>query len=345
MLIFSKTGLVKKLAVACLNRIVLLHCEEGKKMTRHYEEDEAPSIGDVRGGYVLVCHGDDSPTEWIEWLEPLVKKAGELISLAEEHGIPIKFSKKESRISSVFDLLHLIGIDIDSKPWTGSLISGIYRYGWIKKGEIRQSKTNAKKIVDQIETFINPRIRDAILSEFKNIENLDEFLERTMPDPNQLLRTIESQKIKLAEIQKKLAILQDDAKSKEQDSLLLFSIKLLELASSMASPTPIRFIVGPFALWDDGILYVLKSIGKSKLPAEPQINSILKIATDSKRQIVEVHEETLVGRWLSGPVYRSLGNDLNQWVEAWQCEKKFTRKFQTQDKKYIETLSEIANSL
>lgn len=118
-----------------------------------------------------------------------MKKAGELISLAEEHGIPINLSKKESRISSVFDLLHLIGIDIDSKPWTGSLISGIYRYGWIKKGEIRQSKTNAKKIVDQIETFVNPRIRDAILSEFKNIKNLDEFLERTMPDPNQLLRT------------------------------------------------------------------------------------------------------------------------------------------------------------
>jgi hypothetical protein len=113
----------------------------------------------------------------------------------------------------------------------------------------------------------------------------------------------------------------------------------------MVSQKPIRFIVGPFALWDDGILYVLKSIGKSKLPAEPQINSILQIATDAKRHIVEVHEETLVGRWISGPVYRSLENDLSHWVEAWKCDKKFKRKFQIKDTKYIETLSEIANSL
>ena len=306
-------------------------------MTRHYEEDEAPSIGDVRGGYVLVCHGDDSPTEWIEWLEPLVKKAGELISIAEEHGIPIKLSKKESRISSVFDL--------DSKPWTGSLISGIYRYGWIKKGEIRQSKTNAKKIVDQIETFVNPRIRDAILSEFKNIENLDEFLERTMPDPNQLLRTIESQKITLAKLRKKIGILEEDLKNRQQDKLPLFSIQLLELASLIVNQAPLRLIVGPFALWDDGNLYLMRSIGKSTLPAEPQINSILQIANESRRKIVEVHEETLIGGWISGPVYRSLGNDLNDWVEAWKCDKKFKRKFQTHEKEYIETISKIANFL
>lgn len=314
-------------------------------MSRHYEEDEAPSIGDVRGGYVLVCHGDDSPTEWIEWLEPLVKKAGELISLAEEYGIPIKLSKKESQISSVFDLLHLIGINIDSKPWTGSLISGIYRYGWIKKGEIRQSKSNAKKIVDQIEAFINPKIRDAILCEFKNIENLDEFLERTTPDPNQLLRTIKSQKITLAELRKKIGILEEDLKKRQQDKLPLFSIKLLELASLIVNQAPARLIVGPFALWDDSNLYLLRSIGKSTLPDGPQINSILQIANEAKRKIVEVHEETLIGRWISGPVYRSLGNDLNDWVEAWKCDKKFNRKFQTHEKEYIETISEIANFL
>jgi hypothetical protein len=37
-------------------------------MSRDYQEDEAPSIGDVKRGYILVCHGDDSPTEWIDWL-------------------------------------------------------------------------------------------------------------------------------------------------------------------------------------------------------------------------------------------------------------------------------------
>ncbi len=336
---------MKKLVVVCLYRIVLLHFGEGNKMSRCYEEDEAPILGEIKGGYVLVCHGDDSPTEWIDWLEPLVKKAGELISLAEEYGIPIKLNKKASQISSVFDLLHLIGIDIDSEPWTGSLISGIYRYGWIRKGEIRQSKTNAKKIVDQVEAFVNPKIRDAILSEFKNIENLEEFLERTTPDPNQLLRTIESQKITLVELRKKIGILEEELKVKQQDQLPLFSIQLLELASSIVNQAQLRLIVGPFALWDDGNLYFLKSIGKSTLPAGQQINLILQIARDAKRQIVEVHEETLIGRWISGPVYRSLGNDLNHWVEAWKCDKKFTRKFQTQDQKYIETLSEIANSL
>ena len=202
-----------------------------------------------------------------------------------------------------------------------------------------------EKIVDQIETFVNPRIRDAILSEFKNIENLDEFLERTMPDPNQLLRTIESQKITLAKLRKKIGILEEDLKNRQQDKLPLFSIQLLELASLIVNQAPLRLIVGPFALWDDGNLYLMRSIGKSTLPAEPQINSILQIANEARRKIVEVHEETLIGGWISGPVYRSLGNDLNDWVEAWKCDKKFKRKFQTHEKEYIETISKIANFL
>ncbi len=35
-------------------------------------EDDFPSIGQSRGGFTLVCHGDDSPTEWADWLTDLV---------------------------------------------------------------------------------------------------------------------------------------------------------------------------------------------------------------------------------------------------------------------------------
>jgi hypothetical protein len=314
-------------------------------MSRDYQEDEAPSIGDVKRGYILVCHGDDSPTEWIDWLEPLVNKAGELISLAEEYGIPIKLNKETSQISSVFDLLHLIGIDIDSNPWTGSLISGIYRYGWIKKGEIRQSKSNAKKIVDQIEAFVDPKIRNAILSEFKNIENLDEFLERTTTDPIQLLRTIDSQRITIGQLQKNLVELKEVAKIRSQDRLPLFSQQLLELASLIVNPKPVKYIVGPFALWSDGNLYFLRSVGKSTLPSDPQINFITQIALDCKRQIVVVHEMTLIGGWLSGPVFRKLGSDLNQWVDAWKCDKKLTRKFETTPSEFIDVVNDIAKDI
>jgi hypothetical protein len=314
-------------------------------MSRNYQEDEAPSIGDVKRGHVLVYYGDDSPTQWIDWLEPLVKKAGELISLAEEYGIPIKLSKKANQISSVFDLLYLIGIDIDSEPWTGSLISGIYQYGWIKKGEIRQSKSNAKKIVDQIEAFVDPKIRNAILSEFKNIKNLDEFLERTTPDPNQLLRTIDSQKITLGQLQKNLLELKEDAKVRRQDRLPLFSQQLLELASLIVNPKPVKHIVGPFALWHDGNLYVLRSVGESTLPTDPLINFITQIAADCKRQIVVVHEVSLIGRWLSGPVFRKLGNDLNQWVDAWKCDKKLTREFEATPSEFIDVVNDIAREI
>lgn len=63
-----------------------------------------------------------------------------------------------------------------------------------KKREIRQAKSNAKKLLKQLEIFIIPKIRQAIISKFEEIKSFDDFLERTSPDPKQLIRTIDSQK-------------------------------------------------------------------------------------------------------------------------------------------------------
>jgi len=34
-------------------------------------EGDFPDIGMSRGGYTLVCHGDDEPTAWADWLKTI----------------------------------------------------------------------------------------------------------------------------------------------------------------------------------------------------------------------------------------------------------------------------------
>ena len=313
-------------------------------MSRSYEDDDYPSIGDVRGRFVLVCHGDDRPSEWISWLEPLVCDIQKFINLSEEYGVPLKAANKSTQITSVFDFLDYIGIEIDSNPWTGSLISGTYQLGWIKKGEIRQSQSKAKKLLKEFDVLLNLKIRKMVLTDLKKITDLDEFLDRTTVDPKPLLQKIESQKINLLNIQNELNKRQVEVKILKADQSIKLSQDLLNLAAILVNKQRTSFIVGPFALWEDGNLYVLKIIGKSLLPSNKQFDHILQIATESKYQIIEVYEKTLIGGWISGPIYRNTGNEISKWIDAWKYDEKSNRQFETNPNGYSDIAVQIAES-
>lgn len=120
-----------------------------------YTGDEYPFVGDIRQGYVLVYHGDDSPTDWIDWLRPLVDKASDLLCQAEENGIDLTFRKtprsKLHQIGFLDEFLDLLGIRRESYGWTGSLISGSYQLGWLKVGKVDETQALAQQIVTDME--------------------------------------------------------------------------------------------------------------------------------------------------------------------------------------------------
>jgi len=314
-------------------------------MSRRYKDDDYPSIGDVRGGFIFVCHGDDRPTNCISWLEPLVSDFEKFINLSEEYGIPLKVDNNSDQITSIFDFLDHIGVEIDSNPWSSDLISGNYRLGWIKKGSIRQTQSIAKKLLTNIDALLNFKIRNDVLNNFKNITDLDEFLERTIQDPKPLQQNIEAQNKIIEDLRNQLHGLQVEVKALKEDRLTQFSERLLELAVKLVSKLKTCFIVGPFALWEDGNLYVLKVVGKSVLPAYIQFDRILQIAKSSNLQIVEVHETTIIGVWRNGPIYRSIDDEIVEWINAWEYENKSKRKFVTNPDVYAETAYKISVSL
>lgn len=93
-------------------------------------DDDYPEIGKRRRGMVLVCHGDDRPDQFADWLQPLVVEFERLSSLASEFGIDLTPEDGAQPIVSVIDFCERLSIEFSSTMWEGSLISGVYHLGW-----------------------------------------------------------------------------------------------------------------------------------------------------------------------------------------------------------------------
>lgn len=131
------------------------------------EEEVYPSIGDVVDGRVLVCHGDDMPEVWIDWLEPMAEEVKNLIELADEHDVSIDLGKPTGTIESIFDFLSAIRVDMDSEFWEGSMTSGHYQFGWIKKEEMLSSRANGKLLVKKIKAHVKKSVSESIIKKLK----------------------------------------------------------------------------------------------------------------------------------------------------------------------------------
>ena len=67
-------------------------------------QDDYPEVGARRRGHILVCHGDDSPDQWIAWLEPIQSRFKELHGLSEEYGFALDAGEGSGRLDSVGEL-------------------------------------------------------------------------------------------------------------------------------------------------------------------------------------------------------------------------------------------------
>jgi hypothetical protein len=111
--------------------------------------EHTPELGGQRGSEILVCHGDDRPNCFVDWLEKLVEKYRDLAGTAEEQGQDLGRLKAPI---DVMDFIQVIGVELRSRPWTGFLISGTWYEGCIERGNEAQVQANARKVLADLES-------------------------------------------------------------------------------------------------------------------------------------------------------------------------------------------------
>ena len=290
-------------------------------------QDDYPEVGARRRGHILVCHGDDSPDQWIDWLEPIQSRFNELYELSEEYGFALGAGERSGRLDSIEEFLELIGIDVRSNPWEGSLISGIYQFGWVKVGTVRAVRKKAAEVLKALQRQVDGEVRRKILEELAGIKDIDQLIERTAADRAELRRHIVETTSALSKAQEYLRLTQDRLQQLEVSDSKQIDESCLRMAGAILRRAPCRLVAGPLVLWDDNVVYAITSRGGVALPAGSTPAILLEALEAAGYPVVRVDEKTVLGSWMRGPVYREGTSHISGWASVWSDRERKERVF------------------
>lgn len=307
-------------------------------------DDDHPEIGKRRAGMVLVCYGDDRPDQFADWLRLLVADFERLSSLTSEFGIDLTYEDGVSPIVGIIDFCERLGIEFSVTMWEGSLISGFYHFGWIKAGTVRSAAAHGKKLLRALEGRADQAIRQKVIADLQRIKNLDEFIERTANDRDDLREkiaalstTVQATNFALDAANEKISKLAE-SDTKEIDCACI------RMASALLSGEASRVVAGPLVLWDDGNIYAICSWGGSLIPEGSSPAVLLEAVQRSGRRVVLVKDATVIGGWLN-PIYRKGPAFINGWSRVWMLREKRTRNFIVEPPEYAEQVRNIHDAL
>lgn len=301
----------------------------GKKATLPtLREDDYPSIGQSRGGYILVCHGDDTPTEWAGWLAGFVSRFKEIANLADEHGVPLADPQGGHAPATLIEFCQAIGIQMNSSPWQGQMISGTYWLGWVRTGTLRAVKSRGRTLIAAMSEQMQVGVRQSVMRELSAIRDLDVLLERTDTDRPRLKQEIRRLEDALRQSQAQA----QQAELKVQESLAQDTHAIdqgcLAIACAILRRDRTRIVAGPLLLWDDGILYAIVSQGDVPFPANSSPRRLIDTLVAANHPVVQVREKTVVGGWTRGPVYRQGAASISGWASVWHQQERVMRRFE-----------------
>jgi hypothetical protein len=291
-------------------------------------EDDFPSIGQSRGGYTLVCHGDDRPTEFVGWLAEFASTFEELNNLAEQHSVRFTAPQGRRAPTSLVDFCEAIGIDMDSSPWQGQMISGSYWLGWLRGGTLRTTKSRARSLLASMSKQIESSVRAAVMRKLSAIRDLDTFLDRTAPDRRELRKEIETLK---ESIQQLLENAQQTALATQHrlnEDTHEIDQACLDIACAILLKRPTRLVAGPLLLWDDGVVYAIVSRGGVPIPTNSSARKLIDALVAANHPVVQVREKTVIGGWTSGPIYRKGDTSIKGWASIWRDQERSPRRFE-----------------
>ena len=308
-------------------------------------QDDYPEVGARRRGHILVCHGDDSPDQWIAWLEPIQSRFKELHGLSEEYGFALDAGEGSGRLGSVGEFLELIGIDVRSNPWEGSLISGVYRFGWVQVGTVRAVRKKAAELLKALQRQVDSEVRRKILEELAGIKGIDQLIERTAADRDELRRQILESKSALSKAQEDLRLTRDRLQQLEVSDSKQIDESCLRMAGAILRRAPCRMVAGPLVLWDDNVVYAITSRGGATLPANSTPALLLGDLEAAGYPVVRVEEKTVIGGWTSGPIYRKGTPHITGWASVWSDRERKERVFLVVPKDSERKVHEIHQAL
>jgi hypothetical protein len=307
-------------------------------------DDDYPEIGKRRRGMVLVCHGDDRPDQFADWLQPLVVEFERLSSLASEFGIGLTSEDGASPIVSVIDFCERLGIEFSSTMWEGSLISGVYYLGWIKVGTVRSASALGRKLIRTIERRADPAIRQAVIRDIQRIKDLDEFIDRTADDRAGMREKIASLSAKVQATKFALDAANDKISKAAESGTQEIDRACVRFASALLSGEACRVVAGPLVLWDDGVVYAICSWGGNPIPEGSSPAVLLEAVQRSGRRVVRVRDATVIGGWLN-PTYRRGPASINGWARVWSHREKRVRTFNVDPPECAEQVHKIHETL
>ena len=105
-------------------------------------------LGKTHQNRILVGYGEDSPSEFVDWLEDLVNDYQYIESEAEIIGLNLS-------TYTLCDFLSAIGLDVQTESIERECCDGKAIYCWMKKGTLRATKTKAKSLIQTLESKLN----------------------------------------------------------------------------------------------------------------------------------------------------------------------------------------------
>lgn len=307
--------------------------------------DDNLSIGCRRKGMILVCHGDDHPDEFAGWLQPLVEEFNKISSITADWDVAVRLQDGSRPISDVMDFCERIGIEFQSNMWEGSMISGIYRMGWIKSGTARTTSAEGRKLLGALKKCTEVAVRAAVMRELEDIKDLDDFLDRTADDRHAQCQEIANLSAALNGAECAAREAQEKLQKAQEADTSLIDRACLEIAVALLSKERRRIIAGPLALWDDGVVYALVSWGGVRIPEDSSPAIILTGLERAGYRVVRVSDQTVIGGWLSGPIYSRGPDNISGWANVWSRRERQARAFVADPPEFSDQVQQIHEAL
>lgn len=280
---------------------------------------EIPEIGDRENGRTLVAMGDDFPDRWIPWLDDQVGRYGDVVSLLEEAGLSVDGLSSPDSSTCKREFAEALGVEFSSSSWESDHIGGHFQMGWINSKAISEAKKAGKALLKNRLASIKAGL---VKMEKSKLEGLDieELVERITHDPRDLQAEIDSlRKAKqFSAASHQTALGAQDQASKVLPAVSEASRECIDFAVSMSTNGDSPIVAGPIAAWRDEVFCIV-SQGGVRPPASPY-DDLLDRLRNTPLKIVEVHDETIVGRTpLSGKdVFLKGSSQLADWKNVWR---------------------------
>jgi hypothetical protein len=293
------------------------------------DESDIPSIGDCRDGKVLVCMGDDQPDQWAGWLEELVDEFNLLRDAATAHGLLCRIDSQSLELGDWSGFCEEVGVDLKREFWEGSLVSGHFVMGWVEKKKIGTARRRGGSLLKKLHRNLVLQLKAEKIEELKGLKDLDELISRTGNDRQVLLEEVGSLTSSLAAAKAESLQLQGALTAVKADVVRVDGLNRFLLGVIRGGDGIL--VHGPLLRWSDGTILALTKRGRVALPNYSPHWSALQELRSLGHPVVEVSEVTILGGWLSGPVYLQGSGELSGWDDAWNAHRKMNRKFEVAD--------------